>query len=756
MSARDGLQAGDPEMTATVDAGLELLESKLHPPPAREGTVSRTSLSSRLRASRSEPVVAIFAGPGFGKTTLLTQWAESDDRPFAWVSVDKRDNDPAVFLTCVAEALNRIGGATSPLVDALAAPGKASEATLIARLGAAVSGMGPSVLVFDDVHLLRNQACIDAIATLILHAPEAFQVAVAGRTEPALPLPRLRVQGQVLDLQAADLALDAREAGMLLRSAGVDLPEDGVADLMVITEGWAVGLYLAAMSIEAGGGPSAAISIAGDDELMGIYLRSELLSPLPRKTTTFLIRTAVLDRMCGPLCDAILQETGSAGALESMTRRNLMIVPEDRNHDWYRYHPLFRELLLAELQRREPHLVSELRQRAAQWCEDNGFPEAAIDYAQAAEDADRSARLFLSFARSVYSSGRVMTVRRWLEWFEDSGCLHRYPVLALAGAWLLVLTGEPEAALRMAAIAEANLSAELLDDGVTPAEAGVALFHAVMCSDGLEQMDDDVQRALKLTPDDTPNRVMGLQLSGVASLLAADGEVADNEFAKAADAGKHLGAAESVVVALAERSVLALARGDWEAAESLVIEARSFMEAHRFEDYPTSALVYAAAARVALHRGRAKAASDDLVRAQRLRTRLTYSMPWLAVQVRLELARAYLALADPAGARTMLREVEDLLRRIPDLGVLGELQRELTTKVQNAPATAPGMSTLTAAELRLLFYLPTHLSFREIGERLDLSPHTVKSQAISIYRKLDVTSRGEAIGHARQLGLLEA
>ncbi len=401
-------------------------------------------------------------------------------------------------------------------------------------------------------------------------------------------------------------------------------------------------------------------------------------------------------------------------------------------------------------------MVPELRRRAAQWCEDNGFPEAAIDYAQAAEDADRSARLFLSFARSVYSSGRVMTVRRWLGWFEDGGSLHRYPVLALAGAWLLVLTGEPEAALRMAAIAEANLSAELLDDGVTPAEAGVALFHAVMCSDGLEQMDDDVQRALKLTPDDTPNRVMGLQLSGVASLLAADGEVADNEFAKAADAGKHLGAAESVVVALAERSVLALARGDWEAAESLVDEARSFMEAHRFDDYPTSALVYVAAARVALHRGRVKDASDDLVRAQRLRARLTYSMPWLAVQVRLELARAYLALADPAGARTMLREVEDVLRRIPDLGVLGELQRELTSKVRNAPATAPGVSTLTAAELRLLLYLPTHLSFRQIGERLGLSPHTVKSQAISIYRKLDVTSRSEAIEHARQLSLLEA
>lgn len=753
LSAAGRELARDLGAATAVRTGFGPLESKLYPPQARDGTVARTSLIARLCASRTEPVVAIVAGPGFGKTTLLSQWADSDERPFAWLSLDDRDNDPAIFLSCLAEALHRIGGATSPLFDALSAPGGASETTLLARLGTVVLGMAPSVLVLDDVHLIHDQSCIDAIATLIAHAPEAFQVVIAGRTEPALSLPRLRVQGQVVDVQAVDLSLDPREADILLRGAGVALSEEGVADLVVSTEGWAAGLSLAAMSIEAGGGTT---GIAGDDGLLGGYLRSELLSHLSRKTTSFLTRTAVLDRMCGSLCDAILDGSGSAGTLETITRRNLLVAPQDRHHEWYRYHPLFRELLLAELHRREPHIVSELRRRAAQWCEDNGDPDAAIDYAQAADDADRAARLFLSSARFVYGSGRRTTVRRWLGWFQDAGYLHRYPVVALAGAWLLVLTGDLDGALGLASTAEEYLGSEVLDDGVTPAVAGLALFRAVMCTEGVERMADDVQVALKLTPDDSPNAAMALQLSGVAHLLRDDTDAADAAFADAAEAGKHLGAAESVAVALAERSVLAMERGDWTEAESFALEGRSFVEAHRLDDYPTSALVYAVAARVSLHLGRTSGATDDLVHAQRLRPQLMHSVPWLAVQVRLELARGYLALADPAGARTMLREAEALFRRSPDLGVLGGLMTDLTSKVEEAPSTAPGMSSITAAELRLLPYLPTYLSFREIGERLSLSPHTVKSQAISVYRKLDVTSRSEAIEQARLLGLLDA
>ncbi len=208
------------------------------------------------------------------------------------------------------------------------------------------------------------------------------------------------------------------------------------------------------------------------------------------------------------------------------------------------------------------------------------------------------------------------------------------------------------------------------------------------------------------------------------------------------------------MVAGGERAVIAIGRGAWDQAEELVDWALQTIGRSRMEDYPTSALVFALAARIALHRGKTPRANEFLARAQRLRPRLTYALPWLSIQTRLELARAYLALADAAGAAAMLREIETLLRRQPDLGTLPAQVEELRSSLKTMRAEAPGASTLTEAELRLLPYLATHLSFREIGERLYISRHTVKSHAMAVYRKLNVTSRNEAVERAGELGLL--
>jgi LuxR family maltose regulon positive regulatory protein len=210
-----------------------------------------------------------------------------------------------------------------------------------------------------------------------------------------------------------------------------------------------------------------------------------------------------------------------------------------------------------------------------------------------------------------------------------------------------------------------------------------------------------------------------------------------------------------VDVALAERSVLAIAKGDWVAAERFTQQARTFVREHRLDNYATSAMVYAASARVAVHGGDLTTARSDLGRTQRLRAQLTHATPWLAVQVRLQIAHAYLALADSAGARTVLREIDRIIRWRPDLGVLGTQADELRTKVEHMRLVARGSSTLTPAELRLLPLLSTHLTMRQIGERRYITQHTVKAQAISIYRKLGVSSRSEAISKARALGLLE-
>ena len=701
--------------------------------------------------------MGVFAGPGYGKTTLMGQWADADERPFAWVSLDERDNDPVVLLTYIAEALHRVEPISMAVFEALSAPGAGIEAVLIPRLAAALSARAtPSVLVLDDVHALQNRACLDAIGTLIMNVPVGSQVAIAGRVEPKLPMARLRAQGEVLDIGPVDLAFKAGEAEALLRGADVHLREADVVGLLGRTEGWPVGLYLAALSMKAGGGAPAAAGFAGDDRLVADYLRSEVLARLPSRITSFLTHTSVLDELSGSLCDAILKQTGSAQTLASIAQQNLLVVPLDRREEWYRYHHLLRDLLRAELGRREPGLVPELCRRAAWWCEDNGRLEAALDYARAAGDTAHAARLFPSLARLAVGTGRLATVRTWLEWFEQTGSIDRYPIVALAGAWLLAFVGEAESALRLASAAEGDLRDQVLDDGVTPAEAGAVLLRALMCRKGVGSMRDDVRLALAMTREGSSNRAMALLLSGVANLLAGDDGAADADFADAVEVGQHLGAEDIVRgIALAERSVLAASRGDWDAAATFAEQAGSFVRERRLDDYPTSAIVYAASARVALHRRDPMAARSDLVRGHHLRPQLTWAIPWLAVQVRVELARAYLALADSAGARTVLREVEGIVRRRPDMGMLGKQLGELKTAVEEALVTVPGVSTLTSSELRLLPLLSTHLRFSEIGERLFVSPHTVKSQAVSIYRKLSASSRGDAVTRARELHLLE-
>jgi LuxR family maltose regulon positive regulatory protein len=224
----------------------------------------------------------------------------------------------------------------------------------------------------------------------------------------------------MVEVGVKDLAMDRLEAHALLEGAGVRLAEAEVAEPVGRTEGWLVGLYLAAMTHRPGGPRGAdRAGLAGNHRLVAGYLHDQLLARLPQPTVSFLTRTAVLDRLSGPLCDTVLEATGSAGILTSLEASNLLVVPLDRRREWYRYHHLFRELLAAELNRREPELVPRLHARAAAWFEANNLPEEAVDHAQAAGDADRAARLVEDLAQPAYASGRAETARRWLGWFED-------------------------------------------------------------------------------------------------------------------------------------------------------------------------------------------------------------------------------------------------------------------------------------------------------------------------------------------------
>ena len=367
---------------------------------------------------------------------------------------------------------------------------------------------------------------------------------------------------------------------------------------------------------------------------------------------------------------------------------------------------------------------------------------------------DRVARLVAFCALPVYQSGRVATAERWLRWLEAQGAFERNAAVAVLGALLATAWGRPAEADRWAKAAEAAGYDGVLPDGSASIESWLAVLRAQRSQMGVAGMCANADYALRTLAPSSPLRPHALALVAVSQWLAGEVDRADDLLADAVEEALELRAYEVVAVALGERAAVAIGRGRWVEAEELAERALSVARRWRMDEYPTSAFVCAVAARVALHRAEAQDADELLARAQRLRPGLSYALPVLAVQCRLQLAHAYLTMADAGGAETMLREIEALLRRQPDLGTLRSEVDEVRSSVTTTRAHAPGASTLTEAELRLIPYLTTHLSFREIGGRLCVSRNTVRSQAMAVYRKLSVTSRSGAVERARGLGLV--
>jgi LuxR family maltose regulon positive regulatory protein len=736
---------------------FDLVSSKLRRPLVRPGTVRRPLLE-RLAQAEGCPIVSVVAPAGYGKTTLLAQWAGANGQAFAWVSVDEPDNDPKILLSYVAEALDEVEPIDGRVFGALASPGSSVPGSVVPRLGSAFSSMStPVVLVLDDVHLLQNGECRAALSVLADHVPGGSRLVLAGRAEPPLRVARLRAEGKILEIGPGDLALTVSEASSLLRHVGVALAEDDVAELHRRTEGWAAGLYLAALYLREGGPlASAVVSFGGDDRLVSEYLESEFLERISRKQRVFLTRTAVLERMCGQLCDAALEQNGSTGILAELARSNLLLVPLDRHGEWYRYHHLFRDMLLAELHRLEPGLMPVLQRRAAAWCLGNDRAEEALEYSMAAGDVDTVAELAERLGVLAYRQGRVPTVRRWFGWLEERGGHEGHPMIAVLASMLSAAAGRPADTERWADAVDRWQYGDAEHPKNATAEAWAAMIRAFFCRHGVERMRADADEAVARFAAESFASPTPALTQGIARVLSGDLGGGDAALEDAASLGEKLGSPEDVVMASFERSLMAMARGGWDQAEVFADQAGSALRRAWGGDSYATPLVCAAQARIALHRADLPAVRQHLVTAQRTRHLLTYALPHLALQARIELTRVYLALADLAAARTLMREIDGLLRRRPGMGTLAgqaeELRAQLST--QHGPA-GPGASALTAAELRLLPLLSTHLSLPEIAQELFLSRNTVKTQANSIYRKLGASSRSQAVSRSRELGLLE-
>ncbi len=747
----DAAHPRDDEPGGRRSPARDLIEAKLLAPRSHRATVPRTRLLRRLRSAHDRQVVAIIAPPGYGKTSLLVQWASRDPRSTAWLTVDDSDNDPVVFLTYLAAAVDRVTPLDPDLFDAIASPAVSSRA-IVGRLLAAVSARREPVLVaIDDAHRIADQACLDALAELITYLPEGSQVALAGREPPALPFARWRAAGMVLEIGPDDLAMDERETAGLGRQLGLELSDAATIELTRQTNGWPALLALAALQAQRSTGRPAIVD-AGRDHLIADYLRAELLGPRAEADIAFMTRTSILERLSGPLCDLVAGRQGSSHVLADLARSTLLV---DAYGGSYRYHPLLREFLRGELEAREPGMTPELHRRAATWYADAGELDLAVEHAFEAGDLDRAAATVGRAMFRNHWSGRRATTQGWLRRFGDD-TLQRHPWLAVLAAWELMGTDNVAAAEHFADIAERGTFEGRPPDGTTSFESGRAMLRAVMCRAGADDMLANATRAVELESPQSPWRDFALWLPAFAWIAHGDHERADAALAEAVAVARSSPNRGLAYCILGHAALAAVDRQDWPAAIALAAEAQATGVAQHVEGYSSSVPARVAQIRLAIHRGDVAGARRALARVAGLRPTLGADAPAVAVVCLLGFARAHLAVGDPAGARALLAQAGRVIRLRPGLGVLPGEVAALQASIASLPSTfVGGASSLTAAELRVLALLPYYLSFKEIGQRLGTKATTVKTHALAIYGKLGASTRSEAIDLAVDAGLLE-
>ena len=671
--------------------------------------VVRTALLNRLSGAPEGTIATIIAPAGYGKTTLLAQWAQRDPRQLLWVDLEPEDDDAGI---------------------------------LESRLEAVAEDPG-LLAVIDDVHVLRSPAALETLEQVLGQVAEGTTVALAARRAPPLPLARLRAEGGLLEIGVDELALTGREAETLLRRAGVLLPRQDAAALAERLEGWPAAIFLAALSLRAGTPVSA---VGGDDRFVVDYLETEHLADLSPPLRRFATQTAVLGQLTSEACDALLQRSDSRQMLESLESEG-MLVPLDHKRLRYRYQNVVRECLQAALERSDPDRARILHLAAADRAAEIGSTEEALEHAAAAGDLGGVAEFAEQLAVPACSRGRLDTLEPWLELLHAEDVVQAHPDLCLAASWLYAFRGRAPDAQHWGDAATRGLSGE---------DARLHVLKALRCRDGADQMLDDANAACQKLAAGHSWRPAAVLARGAALLLAGDTARAEHELVEAIELATAAGATELVIVGLSLRALLAVTENERTDAEAFADDAAAVAAAEPPEESLAALLLEAVCARNAARRGDLTEAAAGLERADELLPFATPAVPWLAVLVLLELGHVRLALADADGARALLRRVSDVLRVRPRLGVLVQRSAELDRRTR--ALAEPGgrwASSLTPAEWRLLPLLATHLSFREIGERLYISRNTVKTQAIAVYRKFGVTSRSGAIERAIALGLID-
>ena len=655
-----------------------ILTTKLFIPRPRPRIVPRPRLIERLDEGLCRKLSLVSAPAGFGKTTLLGGWVAGSDRRVAWLSLDAEDNDPARFLSHLVAALRTIAADIGEgVVGALRSPHPPpAESILTALLNEIVTIEDDLVLVLDDYHVIDAEPVDAALAFLLEHLTPRMHLVIATREDPSLPLARLRARGQLTELRAADLRFALSETAEFLEGAmGLSLSPEDVAALETRTEGWIAGLQLAAISMQGHSDPTSFIeTFTGSHHFVLDYLVEEVLQQQPESVQSFLLRTSILDRLCGPLCDAVLLDPSGSGqeALEHIERANLFLVPLDEERRWYRYHHLFADLLRQRLHQgaaSSAEDVNDLHGRASQWYEENGLEIDAFQHAAAANDVERAERLIEGEGVPLYFRGTVAPVLKWLESLPKT-VLDARPSLWVMYASVLLLVDHTAVEQKLQA-AEAALHDPEPDVQTRDLVGRIASMRATLAviQHDAETIIAQSHRALEyLHPDNLPLRTATTWTLGHAHQLQGNRAAASRAYDEVISTGKSSGDSVYTIAATINLGQLQ------EADNRLCLAERTYKRVLQMAGDPPQPIACEAClglARITYEWNDLDAAEQHGQQFVQLTRRMGSVDSFASYDV--ILARLQLARGDVAGAVAILAKAEEFVRqhnflfRMPDV-----------------------------------------------------------------------------------------
>lgn len=708
-------------------------------------------------------LVLLSAPAGYGKTTLIGQWIrERHGGATAWVQLDAEDSGAYVFWTAIVTALanvdQRVGqrsfGALATTVDDFLASVVGPLIDDLAHCG------DPIALVLDDMHFIDDALCHRTLAWFVERAPANLRIAIATRRDPELPLGRLRARGHMTELRAEDLRFDADEgAAFLNEQLELGLEQAEVQALLRRTEGWPAGLYLAALSMRRTPDRKQFVAaFAGDNEHVVDYLAPEILGAVDARQRRFLGCTSILDRFCAPLCDAVIgDDDGAATAAETLAEldgSNMFLVALDSRRRWYRYHHLFRDLLRAELDRLEPAIIRDLHVRAAAWYGTAGLVPDAITHALLAGDRIAAAELIAERYLDLYRSEGWPRLAGWLAQLPEEE-VAGVPGFLVAKAFLAWLVGDRDEVARIAAIARAHDRGAPLPDGGTSTEAMLALLDALYPYGDATRARGAALRAAELETGAAHALTVHYVLGMTSFWAGEDVAIARASLERAVRTGRTGSHHGRLAWSLGHLGYLDLMAADLAAARGHVLEAVEIMRHSGEQEGPLACVVRIAHSWLLLVEGRPAEAEAELLRSLEL-ARASREPLHVGSALRL-LAECRHAARDRTGAGVYLEEARAVVDSCESPGRLHELVERTAATIgptRSSRFVRSGHDELSDRELDVLRMLAGRQGLPAIASELFVSHNTVKTHCKAIYRKLDVTSRGEAVSRAHDLGIL--